>query len=614
MPAGRGRPSRVAACSGRFGCHDAPARLSELRGRAAEAQATGLRTPSTPPSTRRGGHGLRTRGTGAGTGRSSRSGCSPSSSSVVVHHWMYPAYSWNRDEPVYLWQVQRAARRADPAAPTAGASVLPAVAERSTDGLLLLAVHARLADRAPRRRGRLRQPTASAIAFGAAARGARHVRFRSGPHRGTTPSRSSPPRSWWCRRSSSVQSGMYLGYLFTLGLGLVFGAAFITGLTALAAWLLVVAGCALGWLFMTRPFDAVLWAAPSSSTPWSCTGASGKRLHPRACSGPGGRRCRCSSRRCRTTSTSPGASPQFPITAADPLDTFGFGLRRLMPTFGKADYTVGLRHPQHGQERVLPAAVPLRELSRGWSAAGVGLWFRRRQRSRRWRCCCSWPRSRSGYFFFWGMHVSVGASIVAVGADLLLPLYAPLVHPHRDRAARHGWRDRRAVASRAGVSPRGRDDSAVAANRLDVNHAISESQVPWRDGADAMHGRVARVHPAVGPVPAAPQPVLRRTPPISTGASCMPPTRAPRTSTSSPSTGAHALLRGEQPVARPVAHRPQPSGAHDHRHPRRRSPRGDTVTLHTTVTNTGDDPTVVAYLQVGRCPAGAHVEHQRDTR
>ena len=25
--------------------------------------------------------------------------------SVVVHHWVYPAYSWNRDEPVYLWQV-----------------------------------------------------------------------------------------------------------------------------------------------------------------------------------------------------------------------------------------------------------------------------------------------------------------------------------------------------------------------------------------------------------------------------------------------------------------------------------------------------------------------------
>ena len=34
-----------------------------------------------------------------------------------------------------------------------------------------------------------------------------------------------------------------------------------------------------------------------------------------------------------------GSFTQFPITAADPLDTFGFGLRRIMPTFGAADYT-----------------------------------------------------------------------------------------------------------------------------------------------------------------------------------------------------------------------------------------------------------------------------------
>jgi len=25
---------------------------------------------------------------------------------IVVHHFVYPAYSWNRDEPVYLWTVE----------------------------------------------------------------------------------------------------------------------------------------------------------------------------------------------------------------------------------------------------------------------------------------------------------------------------------------------------------------------------------------------------------------------------------------------------------------------------------------------------------------------------
>src|SRR5690348_15580429 len=25
---------------------------------------------------------------------------------LAVHHWIYPAYSWNRDEPVYIWQMR----------------------------------------------------------------------------------------------------------------------------------------------------------------------------------------------------------------------------------------------------------------------------------------------------------------------------------------------------------------------------------------------------------------------------------------------------------------------------------------------------------------------------
>ena len=55
---------------------------------------------------------------------------------------------------------------------------------------------------------------------------------------------------------------MYLGYLFSLGLGLLFGAALLAGLRPTQAGSCSSSrACCVGWIFMTRPFDAVLWAA-----------------------------------------------------------------------------------------------------------------------------------------------------------------------------------------------------------------------------------------------------------------------------------------------------------------------------------------------------------------
>ena len=57
-----------------------------------------------------------------------------------------------------------------------------------------------------------------------------------------------------------TQSGVYLGYLFSLGTGLLFGAALLAGLRRASVWLQILSGALLGVLFITRPFDAVLWA------------------------------------------------------------------------------------------------------------------------------------------------------------------------------------------------------------------------------------------------------------------------------------------------------------------------------------------------------------------
>ena len=57
----------------------------------------------------------------------------------------------------------------------------------------------------------------------------------------------------------AVQGGVYLNYLFTLGLGLLFIVCLRRGVREGSIWRLVVAGGLLGWIFLTRPFDAAVW-------------------------------------------------------------------------------------------------------------------------------------------------------------------------------------------------------------------------------------------------------------------------------------------------------------------------------------------------------------------
>ncbi len=179
-----------------------------------------------------------------------------------------------------------------------------------------------------------------------------------------------------------------------------------------------------------------------------------------------------------------GTFTEFPITAADPLDTFGFGLRRLMPTFGKDDYTVGSAIRSTGRtgcsSRCSCSAAT-------WvsSPPGSGSWFRRRQRSTLALLflMAAFPL---GYFFFWGMHVSAATTTLS-GPIYFIPLFAPLVVLIAT-AIVTWWRERRVVGI-AVLAVLTLVTVPFAVNRIDVNRRISESQIPWRDGADAVHGK-----------------------------------------------------------------------------------------------------------------------------
>jgi hypothetical protein len=401
--------------------------------------------------------------------------------SVVVHHWIYPAYSWNRDEPVYLWQVH--ALRDGQILPTDGG--MPAFFQPWLSGhgdgyffsqytlgwpIVLLVGEVVFGT------------AASALAFGtflaivgtyAFARTITHDRTVS--FVAAVLMLASP--------IVAIQSGVYLGYLFTLGLGLLFGAALITGFERRRRLLLVVAGALVGWMFMTRPFDALLWAAAFGLYLLVVHWRRWKRLAIGAgWAGLGALPLVIATLAYNQKVT--GSFAQFPITAADPLDTFGFGLRRLMPTFGAADYSVSVAVRSAGKNSLF---VPLFLFGSylGAVVAAFGLWMARRRRSTLALLflALAFPL---GYFFFWGLHVSAATADLS-GPIYFIPMYAPLVVLVAT-ALVTWWRERRGVGIAAAVVL-----SVVtvpfAMNRIDVNHRISAAQVPWRDGADAVGGR-----------------------------------------------------------------------------------------------------------------------------
>ena len=165
--------------------------------------------------------------------------------SVVVRHVDLPRALVEPRRATYLWQVQ--GLRAGELLTTTGgtAAVLPALADRrhatgsssrSTPsgwpGVMLVA-------------DVLFGSPADGDRVGDRARGPRHVRFTREVTRDHTPG-ARHRRLMLASPMLITQSGVYLGYLFSLGLGLLFGAALFAGVRRAAWWLLVAAGVFLG--------------------------------------------------------------------------------------------------------------------------------------------------------------------------------------------------------------------------------------------------------------------------------------------------------------------------------------------------------------------------------
>jgi hypothetical protein len=217
-----------------------------------------------------------------------------------------------------------------------------------------------------------------------------------------------------------IQAGLRVSYLVTLALGLLFGAGLLRGARTSRPILVVGAGAALGGVFITRPFDAGLWLAPFvigvvalyrkdlrrvlAIAGWGALGAAPFVLATFA-----------------YNAHVTGDWSLFPITAAEPLNKFGFGARRLMPTSPITEY---------GKSEALEAAgdnfavFPIWAVGSyiGIALALAGVWLRRRAGTT-WilvGVCAAFP---IGYLYYWGLSL-MAAGAAGIGPQYYIPLYA----------------------------------------------------------------------------------------------------------------------------------------------------------------------------------------------
>ena len=399
----------------------------------------------------------------------------------MVHLLIFPAYSWNRDEPVYLWQVH--ALREGKVFTSGGGFPLffqPWLSGIS-DGmffsqytlgwpLVLLAGDV------------LFGTAAAAIVFGTALAVVGTyalARELTSDHRIALVAAATLTLS----PLLVIQSGLYLGYLFSLGLGTLFGASFLAGLRTSRIWPFVVSGVLVGYLFMTRPYDAFLWAVAFGGYALFAYWRDHRTLvRAGAWVFVGFLPLLISTLTYNRYVT--GSFTQFPITAADARDTFGFGIKSIGARWSTTDFGPATAFKGVGRNGVeLPPFLLGSYL--GIVAAAVGFWLRRRDRST-YALIAIGVVFPIGYFFFWGIALSANFADVS-GPLYFIPLLAPICILIAV-ALVTAWRYRRGLATVVGAILVVTTVPFMI-DRLENNQAISKAQVPWRDAEQEFRGR-----------------------------------------------------------------------------------------------------------------------------
>jgi hypothetical protein len=396
---------------------------------------------------------------------------------TLIQQFVYPALSWNRDEPVYLWQVDLLRD----GLLTAGDGGFPELLHPWLSGWR----DGRFFAQYP-----LGWPIvllvgsvvgwpgfALVVAAVLAVTGVRALALELGfdgliANVSALVLLTSP--------IFAIQGGVYLTYLFTLGLGLWFTSTFLSAVHRRSRWRAVAAAVAFGWIVCTRTYDAALWGGVAVLFVAIEQRGRWRRQIPIAA--------------CFLAALAPflvlqalhnrhltGSFLTLPITAKDPLDTFGFGMRRLMPSFEAEGY--GLRRAaastlKHGF--FLPWFVVGAYL--GVVVAAAGVWLRRRE-ARTWflvGLAASFPLA---YFPFWGTYVS-SLTVRLSGPIYLVPLYAPLAILIASALVALTRRSPRSALALVVVMAL--ITVPITLGRLGLNRELSRAQAAWRESTDSI--------------------------------------------------------------------------------------------------------------------------------
>lgn len=413
--------------------------------------------------------------------------------SAVVQRWAYPHYSWNRDELTYLWHVD-VLRTGSLSAPDGGfPDLFRPWLTAALDGRLFSQyslgwpVPLLVGDLLGSPGIALWAATALAV-LGTRALAIKLYRDRLVAGLAALAMLGAP--------IVAIHSGMYLNYLFTLGLGLFFTTSLLSGLRLRSGPRVALAGALLGWIFLTRPYDAAIWAAVVGLyvivTDVVPSGRSRLVAHLRLLVWFVPAFLPLLAVQLWVNHRLTGSALEFPMTAKDPLDTFGLGTRRLMPAFPEADYTLGLAVSSTARN-VFWMPFFLLGAHIGGIVAATALWFRRRD-ERTWFLVAIGLAFPLAYLFFWGSHVS---SMIARlnGPIYLIPAYVPLsiLLAHQALALRRA----RPRAATALVVLLALITVVITGNRLWLNRQLSQAHVPWAESVeDLVEPSIVVVSPA----------------------------------------------------------------------------------------------------------------------
>jgi hypothetical protein len=227
-----------------------------------------------------------------------------------------------------------------------------------------------------------------------------------------------------------LQSGLFLSYLYTLAIGLFAGYALLRGARTGRARDLAVGGALLGLILLTRPFDAVLWGIPFVVYVVVSAFGGSKR---------GSGAVRESFHRvgwivvgflppalvmAAFNAHVSGSPTMFPIKAADPLNTFGFGVRSIMQGASTIEFT---KHDALEAVGDSFRAAPVWVLGSvvGIVLALVGVYLARRRASTYVMLGLIVTFS-VGYFFWWAVTVMAAAAPLG-GPHYWFPMVVPVV-------------------------------------------------------------------------------------------------------------------------------------------------------------------------------------------